>query len=207
MFFECRFTIYFSHEMHPFSLVLSANECTPVQTAKDFDLKSYVNGRWYVHEQAVTQYLPEERFYCVHADYDIKDTKTFWGYEVTVVNYAEDEDGNYYGGELCAVSDESGDPAKLNVAPCFLPKRFAGDYWILAYDESEGYALIVGGQPTTPTKNGLCVPGEGVNESGLWIFLRSKVRDEALITKVRDIAKSQGIDVDILIEVDQTNCS
>ena len=96
------------------------------------------------------------------------DEKTFWGYTVDVMNYAEDEEGKSYGGDLCAINDKSGDPAKLNVAPCFLPTSFAGPYWVLAYDESEGYALIVGGQPTQVTSDGLCIPSEGVNESGLW---------------------------------------
>jgi len=184
-----------------------ADECTPVQTAPEFNLQSYVNGRWYVHQQAETMYLPKERFYCVHADYNIRDEKTFWGYTVDVMNYAEDEEGKSYGGDLCAINDKSGDPAKLNVAPCFLPTSFAGPYWVLAYDESEGYALIVGGQPTQVTSDGLCIPSEGVNESGLWIFLRSQERNETLINKVRDIATSQKIDVSILLDVDQTNCT
>jgi len=32
-------------------------------------LAAYVSGEWYVHEQAVTTYLPEERNYCVTASY------------------------------------------------------------------------------------------------------------------------------------------
>merc|ERR1712232_1544179 len=111
-------------------------------------------------------------------DYNIRDEKTFWGYTVDVMNYAEDEEGKSYGGDLCAINDKSGDPAKLNVAPCFLPTSFAGPYWVLAYDES-----------------------------GLWIFLRSQERNETLIDKVRDIATSQKIDVSILLDVDQTNCT
>ena len=57
------------------------------------------------------------------------------------------------------------------MAPCFLPKFAAGPYWVLEYNEEEGYALISGGQPTTETPAG-CKNGEGKNNSGLWIFSR-----------------------------------
>merc|ERR1712194_188677 len=155
-----------------------ADECTPVQTAPELNLQTFVNGSWYIHQQAETTYVPKERLYCVRADYNIRDDKTFWGYTVDVMNYAEDKEGKSYGGDLCAINDES-----------------------------EGYALVVGGQPTQETNDGLCIPVEGANESGLWIFLRSQERNESLINKVRDIATSQKIDVSILLDVDQTNCT
>ena len=78
---------------------------------------------------------------------------------------------------------------------------------MLAYDESEGYALISGGQPTDETTDGLCVLGDGINNSGLWIFSRAQERNETLVQHVRDIATSQNIDVSILKDVNQTNCS
>merc|ERR1711862_842783 len=164
---------------------------------------------WYVQQQAEISYLSRDRFYCVRAEYNIRNRNTFWGYSVDVFNYAEDADGNSSGGGggLCAAYDDSGDPAKLNVAPCFLPKALAGPYWVLAYNESEGYALIVGVQPTIKTKDGLCVPGTGINSSGLWIFTRKQERDEGLIKKVRDIATGQKIDVSILLDVDRSNCT
>ena len=78
---------------------------------------------------------------------------------VDVFNQARDSDTsnnefNLQQGNLCAyqtdlVPDESStvNDAKLAVAPCFLPKAFSGPYWIVAYDEVRGYALILGGQP------------------------------------------------------------
>uniref|UniRef100_A0A7S4NK35 Uncharacterized protein n=1 Tax=Odontella aurita TaxID=265563 RepID=A0A7S4NK35_9STRA len=83
---------------------------------------------------------------------------------------------------------------------------FSGPYWVLAYNEEKGYALVSGGQPEVRTKNGLCTVGEGVNDSGLWIFLRSMERDDALIEEARSIAKKFEIDLSILNDVDQTNC-
>ena len=42
--------------------------------------------------------------------------------------------------------------------------------------------------------------------SGLWIFTRSQERNEALITKVRNIAEEAGFDIAAMNDVDQTNC-
>lgn len=87
-----------------------------------------------------------------------------------------------------------------------MPPSSAGPYWVLAYDEDKGYALITGGQPNIETQNGLCRTGNGYNNSGIWIFLRSQERDEDLIQEVRDIALGQGIDVSFLMDVNQTSC-
>ncbi len=78
---------------------------------------------------------------------------------------------------------------------------------MLEYSESEGYALVSGGQPTIPTTDGLCKSGEGVNNSGLWIFTRSAARDETLVSKVRELAVAQGFDLSVLSDVDQTQCN
>ena len=133
---------------------LTAAVCPPADfsTAQNFDLNSYVAGRWYIQEQMPTNYLPESQNYCVYAEYSLG--HHFWGYEVTVHNHAEDvaephaahDSGRY----LCAkVVDEAS--GKLEVAPCFLPAFFAGPYWVVDYDETAGYALISGGAPTHET--------------------------------------------------------
>jgi len=110
---------------------------------------------------------------------------------------------------LCAYQTEPEEAeSKLAVAPCFLPRIFAGPYWVVAYNETEGYALISGGQPTIPSGNGdgLCKTGTGINDSGLWIFSRNQTRDDALITKVRGIAVEAGFDLSVLNDVDHTMC-
>ena len=131
-----------------------------------------------------------------------------------VFNQARDSSNAFriQGGNLCAYQtnpDTDTEMAKLAVAPCFLPKRFAGPYWIVAYDEVKGYALISGGQPDLPSYNSNnefmgCTTGRGVNNSGLWIFSRSFVRDEELVEEVMDIAKGLGFDVSVLNDVDQS---
>jgi len=184
------------------------SECGPITTVPDFDLKEFVQARWYVHQQAPTKYVPVERNFCSYAEYNIIDGKpTFpWGYTVKVHNYAEDVTGKSYGGELCAYQENK---SKLAVAPCKLPKAVSGPYWVLAYeedDEKDGYALISGGQPTIRTEQG-CRLKQGIIESGLWVFLRSRERNEETIAKVRKLAKETfGFDVSVLNDVDQTHC-
>ena len=139
----------------------------PVTTVEDFDLTQYASAPWYVQQQAENTYTPPERNRCVTAQYKLRDDNneknwwdisTWWGYTVDVFNYAEDDDGGNNGGEsstsvaggnLCADFDP-GMPSQLKVAPCFLPKLFAGPYWVVSYREGEtdGYALVSGGQPT-----------------------------------------------------------
>jgi lipocalin len=180
-------------------------ECKTVTTVENFDIETYASAIWYSHQQAENSYSPIERNYCTTAQYTIKESPTFWGYTVGVNNEAEYASGISVGGDLCAYQTKKSQ-SKLGVAPCFLPKYFAGPYWIVAYDEGEGYALISGGQPSIPTENGLCKSGDGVNNSGLWIFSRSQERNETLISKVRSIAEEAGFDTSVLNDVDHTAC-
>jgi lipocalin len=188
--------------------------CPVVNTVPDFEIEQYAARPWYSHQQAANVYLPIELNYCVRAEYNVRDRPTFpWGYTVDVRNQAQDENGNPQGGNLCAYQTdlESGQPGKLAVAPCFLPKTFAGPYWVLLYNEDEGYALISGGQPNVPSydKDGNfigCRTGRGINDSGLWIFSRSPVRDQELIDSVRARALEMGMDVTVLNDVNQVGC-
>lgn len=182
------------------------DDCQPVQTQPDFNLTSYISARWYAQQQMVTTYLPLDANNCVTAKYALKDKATFWGYTITVQNDAVFDNGEARGGELCAYNPDESEPAKLAVAPCFLPTFLSGPYWVLAHNEEEGYALISGGQPTIKTDNG-CKTGDGVNGSGLWIFTRAALPAEGLVAKVRDIAKSQGFDLSVLNDVKHEGCT
>merc|ERR1712151_1024338 len=95
---------------------------------------------------------------------------------------------------------------KLAVAPCWLPSLTAGPYWVLAFDDSEGYALISGGAPTKVAAGG-CQTGSGINKAGLWVFTRQQTRNEALVQKIRGIASSKGFDLSVLNDVDNTACT
>mmetsp|Transcript_18670 Transcript_18670/g.40018 ORF Transcript_18670/g.40018 Transcript_18670/m.40018 type:complete len:433 (-) Transcript_18670:380-1678(-) len=185
--------------------------CPPAdfKTVSNFDLDSFISKRWHIQQQQPVSYLPADQNRCVYAEYKKREKTGLWGYEVGVHNHAEEvappHKPHDSGSTLCAkiVDAASG---KLEVAPCFLPSLLAGPYWVLAYNEEEGYALISGGAPKEES-NGACKTGAGVNGSGLWIFTRQQKRDEALVNKVRDIAKAKGFDLGVLNDVDQSNCS
>lgn len=186
----------------------AAAACPPVGTQKDFDLATFVSKRWYVQQQAATSYLPASQNFCVYADYQVLPKKTFWGYTIQVHNHAEEKDGKVHdsGTSICAKGADAADPAKLEVAPCFLPPASAGPYWVIRYNEAAGYAVISGGQPTVETPDG-CRTGTGVNNAGLWIFTRAQARDEITVRQAREVAKVYGFDLSVLNDVDQTHCN
>lgn len=182
-----------------------ADDCKPVTTQANFDLDAYISAKWYIQQQMAVSYLPANQDYCVSAQYSKKD-KSLFGYTIDVDNKAFEKDGTKHEGKICAASDGSGDPAKLEVAPCELPRNFAGPYWILEFDNDQGYALVSGGQPTKQGTDG-CRTGDGVNGSGLWIFTRAQQRNETLVQYVRGLAQKQGFDLTVLNDVDQSNCT
>lgn len=172
----------------------------------DFDLSWYTKEKWHIQQQMVISYLPADYFSCVTADYTVLNTTTFLGYNIEVKNHAENADGKALGPltTICAktVDEKEG---KFDVSPCFLPTFLAGKYWVVAYDKEEDWALVSGGPPSIQAENG-CTTGTGTNNSGLWIFTRRQKRDEAVITKIRNIAKKLGFDVSVLKDVDQMKC-
>eukprot|EP00592_Proboscia_alata_P010465 CAMPEP_0194361884 /NCGR_PEP_ID=MMETSP0174-20130528/9524_1 /TAXON_ID=216777 /ORGANISM="Proboscia alata, Strain PI-D3" /LENGTH=222 /DNA_ID=CAMNT_0039134361 /DNA_START=139 /DNA_END=807 /DNA_ORIENTATION=+ len=181
--------------------------CQRISTVDSFDITKYTSKPWYIHQQAVTAYLSEENNYCVRAQYTILDSPTLpFLYTIDVYNYSEDIDGNAMGGSLCASvgRGQPKDSSKLAVAPCFLPQVLDGPYWIVLYNEKDGYALVSGGQPFIPTRNGLCRTSERTTgNAGLWIFLRSSKRDNKKIDKVRKKAQDMGFDLSVLNDVKQ----
>jgi len=184
-------------------------ECPDVQTQSGFDLDTFISKPWFIQQQMETEYLPASKNYCVNAVYTKKDSATIWGYTISVRNRAQEADGTQSDsgdGFLCAYGYDSNDPAKLAVAPCWLPTGFSGSYWVLAHNEAEGYALISGGQPTLATPRG-CRTGTGTNDAGFWIFAREPQPDFALVEKVRGMAQAQGFDLSVLNNVSHANCN
>jgi lipocalin len=196
------------------SVTANGSSCLDVETVQDFDLTKYVSKPWYVQQQAENTYSTKEYSRCVTAQYVEKGYNTLWKYNIGVYNYAEDINGSSIGGDLCA-SPVKGKSGKLQVAPCFLPKSFAGPYWVVAYNEKEGYALISGGRPKYEVEDSgcgddgtssCCKTGDGINNSGLWIFTRNQNPDKSLIKKVRAIATKKGFSTSVLFDVDHTDC-
>lgn len=158
---------------------------------------AYTSGRWFIQMQQEVGYVPREKNWCVSAAYGERArprnplTLPWWRYDVDVSNYAETEAGVGSGGPLCAkiISESTG---QLAVAPCFLPSTFAGPYWILDYNEQQGYALISGGAPGNQgEEEGTCKPGTGTNNAGIWVFTRCPNPSSELVEEVVRIAREQ----------------
>lgn len=194
------------------SAVSLAAECPPAgfetQAAADgsFDIKWYTSAKWHVQEQMIISYLPADYLRCVTAEYKLLDKPTLFGYDIKVMNHAENKDGKALGPltTICAqiVNATAG---KLKVSPCFLPSFLAGPYWVVAFNKAEGWSLVSGGPPTESGTDG-CKTGTGTNDSGLWIFTRKQERDEGLVQKIKGIARAKGFDTGVLKSTDQTNC-
>merc|ERR1711920_942040 len=90
------------------------NECPPVRTQPGFNLDTFISREWYIQQQQVTQYLPEELNYCVSARYTLFERPTFWGYTVGVRNLAYNASGAVTdsGDTLAAYSTDSILPAQ-----------------------------------------------------------------------------------------------
>jgi len=194
-----------SRKSNATKLTATAQACPDVNTQPNFDIEAYISTRWYAQEQAVTRYLPANANNCVTAKYTMSAKKSFWRYSVKVQNNAKFDDGTPRGGELCAYSADKSDAAKLAVAPCFLPKLWAGPYWVLSFNQDKGYALISGGQPKVQGTNG-CRTGKGRNNAGLWIFTREVFPAAGLVDEVRAIA-AQWFDLSVLNKVNHTGCT
>jgi len=189
-----------------------ATECPPpgfdTQAAADgsFDLEWYTSAKWYVQEQMIISYLPGDYLHCVTAEYQLLEKPTLLGYDIKVMNHAENKDGKPLGPltTICAkvVNATAG---KTKVSPCFLPSFLAGPYWVVAFDKAEGWSLVSGGPPTEAGADG-CKTGTGTNDSGLWIFTRKQERDEAPVQKIKGVAKDKGFDISVLKSTDQTHC-
>lgn len=198
--------------------VLAANadaKCKTVQTQANFSVDAYL-GDWYIQQQMEISYLPQDRNFCVRAQYAKKAKRNLLGWDLNVHNRDQEIDGTIHDSTvdtktgLCAHIVD-GANGKLEVAPCFLPPLLSGPYWIVRHYTDGGreneWALVVGGQPTIPTSDGLCKTGTGINNSGLWILTRSQKRVPALLEDAKEVALKNGIDTAVLNDIDQTNCT
>jgi len=186
--------------------------CPPpgFSTVTNFDLAAFVDGRWWIQQQQPVPYLPASENRCVYAEYTEFATPTLLGYNIQVNNHAEDVAPPYTvhdtGSGICAkIVDASA--GKLEVAPCFIPSFGAGPYWVVAVDESQGYALISGGAPTIAATGGCQTSSSVTDGSGLWIFTRTQQASASLVQQVRDIAQAKGFDLSVLNSIDNSNCT
>ena len=139
------------------SIFVISEQCKNVNTQNNFNVTEYLNGKWYIQMQQVTNYLPIEDNYCVTAEYNLSNKKVpfYNGKVISVYNYANKdmvngENVNKNKNILCARIPNNNIKSKLLVAPCFLPNLFAGDYWVIAAGPNSTkyeWAIVSGGQP------------------------------------------------------------
>lgn len=178
-----------------------------------------MKSTWYIQQQQVTEYLSAADNYCTLATYVANSKKTvpfFGGTVVEVYNYANEQsvngkNENSEGMVLCARVPDNSQPAKLLVAPCFLPNVLAGDYWVVAAGPSQDnyeWAIVSGGQPTVAGADGGCTTKTtGTNGAGFWLFTRTQVASTATIAEMRSTAQKAGFSLDKLNPVEQSGCS
>lgn len=198
----------------------SRSDCPKVTPIDNLNLTEWVRATWYIQEQQVTGYQKEKDLFCVSATYDTseetrKTVPFFGGTVVSVFNYAEENEvnGNPTNPNnktvLCARIPDKNVPAKLLVAPCFLPNLLAGDYWVLAAGPSPDnyeWAIISGGQPTVKYDDGCTTKESGTNGSGFWLFSRSPVASAEQMAAMHQKAKDLGFTLSRLKQVPQDGC-
>ncbi|KAJ3118438.1 hypothetical protein HDU96_001605 [Phlyctochytrium bullatum] len=193
-------------------------KCPPAgfDAVTEFSLDAYL-GQWYIQSQAPTQYLPVEQNYCVSALYTKSGDNT-----ISIYNFSKASVGSINGRVQATVPNLKGTirdasrPSKLSVGPSFLPASIAGPYWVVAtgpiIDGQYQWALVSGGAPSKES-NGKCLANENSvlsflngNGQGLWIFTRAQVADAALVTELKGLADSLGLDSTAMNDVAQAGC-
>jgi len=216
-----------------YSLYVSAQaeQCKTVKALDNFDIAEYTSRKWYSHQQRETPFNSVALFFCISAEYSVLDPDNVPfeplgienKFDIKVFNRGKDADGDIFTSDdelaeggvavpspLCAGQAvfQGDKDSQLTVGFCALPViAFQNsNYWVLAYNEEDGMALIAGGQTDLPNGNGdeLCTYSDV--QSGLWIFSRSRMRNDTLIEKYRNIARDNGIDPSIMLDVSQVDC-
>jgi lipocalin len=195
------------------------NDCPEITPPTDFDLEEYTRKTWYIQRQQLNTYQSEEFNFCITATYELGRKK--WGRDaITVMNIANKGSINTptagNGPSLCAYLDD--EPAKLKVAPCFLPPIFAGQYWVASLAVDYSWAIVVGGQPDQDGEcadENLCTTREaGIipflptlgNGQGLWFLTRDQNASDAILASMEAAAEAAGICTANMLPVVHEGC-
>ncbi|KAI7836634.1 hypothetical protein COHA_009519 [Chlorella ohadii] len=166
-------------------LLLDEQQCPPpgFDALQSFDVNQYIAQRWYVQKQEPLVYQPEDRLFCVFAEYKPLEEDPLDG--LLVNNYANEGGIN---GPVVGTSQVNGGPwttatipdkrrpSKLRVGIALGGSESSpgirlgrgGDYWVVAAGQSEGpanrsgslydWAIVTGGSPDRRS-NGACAAG------------------------------------------------
>jgi lipocalin len=149
-----------------------ARRCPPVPTVSDVSIEAYASKPWYVQAQLPNRYQPVDELFCVRAVYTVTSPTTLDVFNFARKGSVEGEPSNE-DMVLNAFIPDVDVKSKLKVGPKFVPRALYGDYWIVAYEEEEGWAIISGGQPTIFVSDGLCTTESAnnvCNQGGLWLL-------------------------------------
>lgn len=156
---------------------LSCKTTENLPTVQDIDISRYA-GQWYEIARLPNSF--EKGLECVTATYTLKK-----GDKIEVLNrgYSVEKAGKVSTAKGRAWVPDPEFPGRLKVS-FFWP--FAGNYYIISLDQEYKYVLV--GDPS---------------RKYLWVLSRSKELDNTIYTKLLDIAKSNGFDIDNVIMVNQ----
>jgi hypothetical protein len=194
--------------------------CPLVSPMSNFNTTEYIRTSWYIQQQQVTTYQPNNTFFCVMQTLNSSSRTVpfFNGPVLDVYNYGNfdsvnGEQQNTMNFTLCARQFNQSMTSELLNAPCLLPNYFAGPYWVLAAGPTSSnysWAIISGGPPTVRYPDGNCSTSEeGVNGSGLWLFTRERFGDNVdfYIHQMRNMLLNMGYTVSRLLNVSQVGCN
>jgi len=181
---------------------------------------TFFAGTWYVQWQTETRYLKSDFNTRVVAAY-APQPPSWLGYTVSVHNAARnaagavrDSNAGWCGlarlGAQRHPDAASRGLAKFVVAPQFVPRWFAGDYWVIARDTCADteFAVVCGGQPAVPDGAAYTYDTDATNNSGLWILTRSQdpANVDAVYERACAVVRANGISLRGLNRVDQSAC-
>ena len=197
-----------------------ALSCPFIQPMSNFNTTEYIRSTWYIQQQQVTGYQPENTLYCVAQTLDQTNNTVpfFSGPVISVFNYANVDNVNgqslnMNNFTLCARQVNSSLPSEILNGPCWLPNLFAGPYWVIDAGPSPSnysWAIVSGGPPTVQYPDGNCSTSKnGVNGSGLWLFTRDNVKENVAyyVNLMRQSLKVLGYSVSQLLPVQQQGCN
>eukprot|EP00581_Thalassiosira_minuscula_P007777 CAMPEP_0183702262 /NCGR_PEP_ID=MMETSP0737-20130205/423_1 /TAXON_ID=385413 /ORGANISM="Thalassiosira miniscula, Strain CCMP1093" /LENGTH=244 /DNA_ID=CAMNT_0025928839 /DNA_START=25 /DNA_END=759 /DNA_ORIENTATION=+ len=212
---------------------LQDTECPPARYApkSSFDPTSYISKPWYSVKQLPVTFQGTGTFSCTRANYTQITGKDFGciisfscnKLRISVENQSRTGgvDGTVNNAQLYGLVADPAIPSQLTVTPPFLPTwLFGPNYWVLdagtysdLLDEERDpestkyeWALISGG-PAGTVSNGKCITGEGpFNSNGFWYFSSQPVPPTGVIEKLDELAESYGIDISVLLPVNQEGC-
>ena len=156
---------------------LSSKPTQNLPTVEKVDIEKYA-GQWYEIARLPNSF--EKGLQCVTATYTLKKNGKI---EVLNQGYSIEDKEKLSRAKGRAWVPNTDYPGRLKVS-FFWP--FAGNYYIISLDEEYNYALV--GDPS---------------RKYLWVLARSKMLDDTIYSKLLDIAKINGFDIDKIIKVNQ----